>query len=115
MASEAPASEAAAATGTPLYLVDGNTGNALGEKLPAGTLNGVKGTIPGAENTQDFKDALLEVDPERHQKPGDGVQIGVLRPAGQDLVTDDQDGGGGGGFGHGGTLDPRRRPVIVSP
>jgi ABC-type branched-subunit amino acid transport system substrate-binding protein len=62
-ASEAPASEAAAATGTPLYLVDGNTGNALGEKLPAGTLNGVKGTIPGAENTQDFKDALLEVDP----------------------------------------------------
>lgn len=62
-ASEAPASEAAA-TGTPLYLVDGNTGNALGEKLPAGTLNGVKGTIPGAENTQDFKDALLEVDPE---------------------------------------------------
>jgi hypothetical protein len=63
MASEAPASEAAAAGGTPLYLVDGNTGNALGEKLPAGTLDGVKGTIPGAENTQDFKDALLEVDP----------------------------------------------------
>ena len=74
-ASEAPASEmaseeampseeaAAGSTGTPLYLVDGNTGNALGEKLPAGTLNGVKGTIPGAENTQDFKDALLEVDP----------------------------------------------------
>jgi len=45
-ASEAPASEAAASTGVPLYLVDGNTGNALGEKLPAGTLNGVKGTIP---------------------------------------------------------------------
>jgi len=63
-ASEAPASEAAMASGTPLYLVDGNTGNALGEKLPPGTLNGVKGTIPGAENTQDFKDALLEVDPE---------------------------------------------------
>jgi hypothetical protein len=62
--SEAPASEEPAAAGVPLYLVDGNTGNALGEKLPAGTLNGVKGTIPGAENTQDFKDALLEVDPE---------------------------------------------------
>lgn len=62
--SEAASSEApAAAVGTPLYLVDGNTGNALGEKLPAGTLNGVKGTIPGAENTQDFKDALLKVDP----------------------------------------------------
>jgi hypothetical protein len=61
--SEAASSEAPAATGTALYLVDGNTGNALGEKLPAGTLNGVKGTIPGAENTQDFKDALLKVDP----------------------------------------------------
>lgn len=63
-ASEAPASEAPPAeTGVPLYLVDGNTGNALGEKLPAGTLDGVKGTIPGAENTEDFKAALLEVDP----------------------------------------------------
>lgn len=62
-ASEAPASEAPAAAGVPLYLVDGNTGNALGEKLPPGTLAGVKGTIPGAENTQDFKDALLGVDP----------------------------------------------------
>jgi ABC-type branched-subunit amino acid transport system substrate-binding protein len=63
-ASAAPASSAAAAAaGLPLYLVDGNTGNALGEKLPTGTLNGVKGTIPGAENTQDFKDALLGVDP----------------------------------------------------
>ena len=62
----APASSAAAAAaGIPLYLVDGNTGNALGEKLPAGTLNGVKGTIPGAENTQDFKDALMEVDPKQ--------------------------------------------------
>jgi ABC-type branched-subunit amino acid transport system substrate-binding protein len=61
----APASDAAGgSTGTPLYLVDGNTGNALGEKLPAGTLDGVKGTIPGAENTEDFKDALLSVDPE---------------------------------------------------
>lgn len=62
-AEEAPAEEPAAG-GVPLYLVDGNTGNALGEKLPAGTLNGVKGTIPGAENTEDFKAALLEVDPE---------------------------------------------------
>jgi ABC-type branched-subunit amino acid transport system substrate-binding protein len=61
-ASEAPAS--APAAGVPLYLVDGNTGNALGEKLPAGTLNGVKGTIPGAEQTQDFRDSMKALDPE---------------------------------------------------
>ena len=60
-ASEAPAS--APAAGVPLYLVDGNTGNALGEKLPAGTLNGVKGTIPGAEQTQDFRDSMKALDP----------------------------------------------------
>ena len=62
-ASEAPASEAPAA-GVPLYLVDGNTGNALGDKLPPGTLAGVKGTIPGAEQTGDFKAALSALDPE---------------------------------------------------
>ena len=59
----AEGSAPAAGGGIPLYLVDGNTGNALGEMLPAGTLNGVKGTIPGAENTDDFKAALLEIDP----------------------------------------------------
>ena len=49
----------------PLYLVDGNTGNALGEQIKQeGALEGVKGTIPGAEATEDFKDRLLEVDPE---------------------------------------------------
>ena len=63
-AASAPAASApAAAAGVPLYLVDGNTGNALGDKLPPGTLNGVKGTIPGAEQTQDFKDALKKLDP----------------------------------------------------
>ena len=59
----ASSSGAPAAAGIPLYLVDGNTGNALGEKLPAGTLAGVKGTIPGAENTEDFLAALKKVDP----------------------------------------------------
>ena len=62
-ASDAGSSGAAAAAGVPLYLVDGNTGNALGDKLPAGTLNGVKGTIPGAEQTADFKAALKALDP----------------------------------------------------
>jgi hypothetical protein len=47
----------------PLYLVDGNTGNALGEDLPPGLLEGVKGSIPGAEATEEFRQRLLEVDP----------------------------------------------------
>jgi len=46
-----------------LYLVDGNLGNALGEDLPPGTLEGTKGSLPGAEATGEFKDRLLTVDP----------------------------------------------------
>jgi ABC-type branched-subunit amino acid transport system substrate-binding protein len=46
-----------------LYLVDGNVGNALGAKLPAGLLKGVEGSQPGAEATGDFKGNLLKVDP----------------------------------------------------
>ncbi len=49
--------------GKKLYLVDGNIGNALGEKLPAGTLAGVKGTQPGAEAPGDFRQKLLTVNP----------------------------------------------------
>jgi len=47
----------------PLYLVDGNLGNALGEDLPAGVLEGTKGSLPGAEATQEFRDRLMTVDP----------------------------------------------------
>ncbi len=47
----------------PLYLVDGNLGNALGEDLPAGLLEGTKGSLPGAEATADFREQLLTVDP----------------------------------------------------
>ncbi len=48
-----------------IYLVDGNIGNALGEKFAEpGALAGVKGTLPAAEITDDFKARLLEVDPE---------------------------------------------------
>ncbi len=52
-----------AATGTPLYLVDGNIGNGPLGELPPGTLDGVKGTLPGAEASSDFKDRLNEIDP----------------------------------------------------
>ena len=49
--------------GKKLYLVDGNVGQASLEELPAGTLEGVKGTVPGAETASDFRDKLLAVDP----------------------------------------------------
>ena len=49
--------------GKKLYLVDGNTGNALGEKLPAGLLAGVKGTVPGAAAGAEFQARLKTVDP----------------------------------------------------
>jgi branched-chain amino acid transport system substrate-binding protein len=45
----------------PLYFVDGNLSN-YGDQLPAGTLDGNKGTLPGAETTADFQARLLEVD-----------------------------------------------------
>jgi ABC-type branched-subunit amino acid transport system substrate-binding protein len=45
-----------------IYLVDGNVGNALGEQVSA-SLVGVKGTLPAAEITEDFRARLLEVDP----------------------------------------------------
>jgi ABC-type branched-subunit amino acid transport system substrate-binding protein len=48
-----------------IYLVDGNIGNALGEDFAEpGTLVGIKGTLPSAELTDDFRSRLLEVDPE---------------------------------------------------
>jgi ABC-type branched-subunit amino acid transport system substrate-binding protein len=47
----------------PLYLVDGNLGNALGEDLPAGILEGTKGSLPGAEATDEFRNRLKTIDP----------------------------------------------------
>ncbi|MFZ5869422.1 MAG: ABC transporter substrate-binding protein [Actinomycetota bacterium] len=46
----------------PLYFVDGNTADYSADFEP-GTLTGVKGTQPGAEVTEDFRNRLLEVDP----------------------------------------------------
>jgi branched-chain amino acid transport system substrate-binding protein len=51
-------------SGKSIYLVDGNVGNALGEQLPAGSMEGIRGTLPAAEITDDFQARLLEVDPE---------------------------------------------------
>lgn len=48
----------------PLLLVDGNVGNALGENFAGGELAGVRGTLPSAELTDEFKDRLLEEDSE---------------------------------------------------
>jgi branched-chain amino acid transport system substrate-binding protein len=50
----------------PTYFVDGNTASYASDTktpLPDGTLKGTKGTIPGADAGQEFKDRLLEVDP----------------------------------------------------
>ncbi|TDE00196.1 ABC transporter substrate-binding protein [Jiangella asiatica] len=47
----------------PLYFVDGNISN-WGDQLPAGLLEGNKGTQPGAEIGEEFRERLLEVDPE---------------------------------------------------
>ncbi len=48
----------------PLLLVDGNVGNALGENFAGGELAGVRGTLPSAELTDEFKERLLEEDSE---------------------------------------------------
>lgn len=47
-----------------IYFVDGNLSNARGEGLPPGTLEGVKGTLPGAAAPGDFRDRLMEIDPD---------------------------------------------------
>lgn len=49
-------------TTVPTYFVDGNTAD-YSETLPPGTLEGTKGTIPGAETAGDFRERLLGVDP----------------------------------------------------
>jgi branched-chain amino acid transport system substrate-binding protein len=48
-----------------IYLVDGNVGNALGENFAdsPGILEGVRGTLPSAELSEDLRERLLEVDP----------------------------------------------------
>ena len=50
--------------GKQIFLVDGNVGNALGEQLPAGSMEGIRGTLPAAEITDDFQERLLAVDPD---------------------------------------------------
>ena len=46
---------------TQLYLVDGNLSNTLADDLPAGTLDGVRGTTPGAAPSDTFRQQLLTV------------------------------------------------------
>ena len=50
-------------SGKRIFLVDGNVGNALGEQLPVGSMEGIQGTLPAAEISGDFQARLLEVDP----------------------------------------------------
>jgi ABC-type branched-subunit amino acid transport system substrate-binding protein len=47
-----------------IYMVDGNIGDAFGENFTEeGALTGVRGTLPAAEITDDFRARLDEVDP----------------------------------------------------
>ncbi|MBT2228674.1 ABC transporter substrate-binding protein [Nonomuraea sp. NEAU-A123] len=45
------------------YMVDGNMSNSNYLRMPKGTLNGVKGTIPGAAAPEDFRKRLLAINP----------------------------------------------------
>ncbi|NLC97795.1 MAG: ABC transporter substrate-binding protein [Actinomycetales bacterium] len=50
----------------PTYFVDGNTANYGPDSstpLPEGILEGVKGTVPGVEAPEGFRDRLLKIDP----------------------------------------------------
>lgn len=57
-----PALIDAGATGDMFYFVDGNISNTF--DFPEGTLEGAQGTQPGVQATGDFRDRLLEVDPD---------------------------------------------------
>jgi len=46
-----------------IYFVDGNLAS-YEKDFPKGTLQGVKGTLPGVAVEQDFRDRLIEVDPD---------------------------------------------------
>jgi branched-chain amino acid transport system substrate-binding protein len=46
----------------PVYFVDGNLSNSY--EFPEGFLAGNKGTLPGAETTEEFQGRLLEVNPD---------------------------------------------------
>jgi branched-chain amino acid transport system substrate-binding protein len=46
------------------YMVDGNMSNTNFAQTPKGTMDGVKGTLPGAEAPEAFQKRLLKVNPE---------------------------------------------------
>ena len=50
----------------PVFGTDGNMGNALGEQFEGepGALEGMRGTTPLTDLSQDFRDRLLEIDPD---------------------------------------------------
>jgi len=58
-----PALAAAGFPAANMYFVDGNLSN-YSEEFEPGTLEGAKGTLPGAFPTEEFQARLLEVDPD---------------------------------------------------
>lgn len=63
-APEPAPTERVTVTGTPLYLVDGNLGSRPIERLPAGAMTGVPGTVPGAPLDEEFRAELEAIDPD---------------------------------------------------
>ncbi|MCK2220929.1 ABC transporter substrate-binding protein [Actinomadura sp. ATCC 31491] len=49
------------------YLVDGNMSNTNYLRMPKGTLQGVKGTLPGAAAPEAFQKRLLQIHPDLHE------------------------------------------------
>jgi branched-chain amino acid transport system substrate-binding protein len=45
-----------------LYLVDGNLANSLFASAPEGRMAGAKGTLPGAQASEEFRNRLLQID-----------------------------------------------------
>lgn len=74
--------EAKSGMNMPIYFVDGNTAD-YSKDFPAGTLEGVKATYPGAELGDDFKKRLKEVNPKLTEftygpESYDGVIVAAL-------------------------------------
>jgi branched-chain amino acid transport system substrate-binding protein len=73
-----------------LYFVDGNLAD-YSKDFPAGTLNGAKGTLPGAEAGAGLKERLLQVDPKLtdYSYSAESYDAVILAALGAEAAKDD--------------------------